>query len=290
MNKNQAEIVGSAASFGGKQLKFKHRSEALACGMTFSVYLPPQAEENPVPVIWWLSGLTCTDDNFVQKAGAQYWAAEAGVAIVCPDTSPRGEGVPDDAEGAWDFGLGAGFYLNATEPPWSAHYRMYDYVVGELPRLLAAGGLPLQTGNQAVAGHSMGGHGALVVALKNPGKYRSVSAFAPICAPTRCPWGEKAFENYLGSDRERWRGYDACELIAEAPERLPILVDQGGADDFLEEQLQPALLEQACAAVNHPLDLRMREGYDHGYFFVASFIGDHIRYHAAALAALAAAR
>lgn len=278
------ETVSSIACFGGRQFKLKHRSEVLGCEMVFSVYLPPQAAKGLVPTIWWLSGLTCTDDNFVQKAGAQRYAAEAGVAIVCPDTSPRGEGVPDDPDGAWDFGLGAGFYVNATEPPWSANYRMYDYVVDELPRVLAASNLPVNVERSSIMGHSMGGHGALTIALKNPGKYKSVSAFAPICAPMQCPWGEKALGNYLGPDRDQWRDYDACELIAEAAERLPILIDQGKADDFLKEQLKPALLEKACAAAKHPLTLRMQPGYDHSYFFIASFIVDHIRHHARALA------
>ena len=278
------ETVSSIACFGGRQFKLKHRSEVLGCEMTFSVYLPPQAAKGLVPTIWWLSGLTCTDDNFVQKAGAQRYAAEAGVAIVCPDTSPRGEGVPDDPEGAWDFGLGAGFYVNATQPPWSANYHMYDYVVDELPRVLAASNLPVNVERSSIMGHSMGGHGALTIALKNPGKYKSVSAFAPICAPMQCPWGEKALGNYLGPDRDRWRDYDACELVAEAAERLPILIDQGKADDFLKEQLKPALLEKACAAAKHPLTLRMQPGYDHSYFFIATFIVDHIRHHARALA------
>ncbi len=278
------ETVSSIACFGGRQFKLKHRSEVLGCEMTFSVYLPPQAAKGLVPVVWWLSGLTCTDDNFVQKAGAQRYAAEAGVAIVCPDTSPRGDGVPDDPDGAWDFGLGAGFYVNATEPPWAANYRMYDYVVDELPCVLAASDLPLNVERSSIMGHSMGGHGALTIALKNPGKYKSVSAFAPICAPMQCPWGEKALGNYLGPDRDQWRNYDACELIAGATERLPILVDQGQGDSFLKEQLKPELLEKACAAARHPLTLRMHPGYDHSYFFIATFIVDHIRHHARALA------
>ena len=277
------ETVSSIACFGGRQFKLKHRSEVLGCEMTFSVYLPPQAAKGLVPVVWWLSGLTCTDDNFVQKAGAQRYAAEAGVAIVCPDTSPRGDGVPDDPDGAWDFGLGAGFYVNATQSPWAANYRMYDYVVDELPRVLATSDLPLNVERSSIMGHSMGGHGALTIALKNPGKYKSVSAFAPICAPMQCPWGEKALGNYLGPDRDQWRNYDACELIAGAAERLPILVDQGQADSFLKEQLKPNLLEKACDAAKHPLTLRMQPGYDHSYFFIATFIVDHIRHHARAL-------
>lgn len=277
------ELVSSVACFGGKQLKLKHLSKALGCEMAFSVYLPPLAEAGPVPLIWWLSGQTCTDDNFVQKAGAQRYAAEAGVAIVCPDTSPRGDGVPDDPESAWDFGLGAGFYVNATQPPWSKHYRMYDYVLNELPSVLAAGDLPLDNERNSIMGHSMGGHGALMIALRNPGKFQAVSAFAPICAPTRCPWGEKALGSYLGENHSKWRKYDTCELIAGAPERLSILVDQGAADGFLEEQLKPDLLAQACAEADHPLTLRMQPGYDHSYFFIASFIGDHIRHHSTAL-------
>ena len=281
------ELVSSVACFGGKQLKLRHHSEALGCDMVFSVYLPPQAESRSVPLIWWLSGLTCTDDNFVQKAGAQRYAAEAGVAIVCPDTSPRGEGVPDDPEAAWDFGLGAGFYVNATQAPWAVNYHMYDYIVEELPDVLATSDLPLQSERSSIMGHSMGGHGALTIALKNPDKYQAVSAFAPICAPMQCPWGAKALGNYLGPDRDQWRNYDACELIAQAPERLPILVDQGQADNFLVEQLKPELLEQACAAANHPLTMHVRKGYDHSYFFIASFIEEHILHHAKALSSTA---
>ena len=278
------ETVSSAACFGGRQLKLRHRSGALGCAMTFSVYLPPQAAKGVVPMIWWLSGLTCTDDNFVQKAGAQRYAAEAGVAIVCPDTSPRGEGVPDDPDSAWDFGLGAGFYVNATEAPWSANYQMHDYIVDELPQVLVASNLPVNVERSSIMGHSMGGHGALTIALRNPGKYRSLSAFAPICALSQCPWGEKALGNYLGPDRDLWRSYDACELIADATERLPILIDQGRDDSFLKEQLKPNLLEKACAGAKHPLTLRMHAGYDHSFFFIASFIVDHIRHHARALA------
>ena len=209
--------------------------------MIFSVYLPPQADSVNVPVIYWLSGLTCTDDNFVQKAGAQQYAAEAGVAIVCPDTSPRGEHIPDDPEGAYDFGLGAGFYVNATQAPWSEHYHMYDYVTQELPQLLAGSDLPLDTDNCSIMGHSMGGHGALTIALKNAGKYKAVSAFSPICSPLNCPWGEKALGNYIGENKEDWAQYDACALIAGAEEKLHILVDQGQNDDFLSGQLKPAI-------------------------------------------------
>ena len=277
------EQVSANKMFGGQQLKFKHAASSLSCDMIFSVYLPPQAENDKVPVIDWLSGLTCTDDNFVQKAGAQQYAAEAGVAIVCPDTSPRGEGVPDDPEGAYDFGLGAGFYVNATQSPWSEHYKMYDYVTRELPEALAGSDLPLDTSNCSIMGHSMGGHGALTIALKNPGAYKAVSAFAPICSPLNCPWGEKALGNYIGDNREDWKQYDTCELIAQAGEKLHILVDQGQADDFLHEQLKPFLLQKACQDANHPLTLRFQAGYDHSYFFIASFIEDHILHHAEAL-------
>ena len=277
------EQVSANAMFGGKQLKLKHHSSTLTCEMIFSVYLPPQADSVNVPVIYWLSGLTCTDDNFVQKAGAQQYAAEAGVAIVCPDTSPRGEHIPDDPEGAYDFGLGAGFYVNATQAPWSEHYHMYDYVTQELPQLLAGSDLPLDTDNCSIMGHSMGGHGALTIALKNAGKYKAVSAFSPICSPLNCPWGEKALGNYIGDNKEDWAQYDACALIAGAEEKLHILVDQGQNDDFLSGQLKPELLQQACQDANHPLTLRYQAGYDHSYFFIATFIEDHITHHAAAL-------
>lgn len=273
------EMIEQAKMFGGWQRRYRHASASTGCDMMVSVYLPPQAERGPVPVVYWLSGLTCTDQNFVTKAGAQRYAAELGLALVTPDTSPRGDSVADDPD--FDLGQGAGFYVNATREPWASHYRMYDYVVDELPRVLA--GLPLDLARSGICGHSMGGHGALVIALRNPGRYRAVSAFAPICAPTRCPWGEKAFSAYLGGAREEWREYDACELLAGADERLPLLVDQGDADGFLQEQLRPELLEQACARYSHPLTLRRQPGYDHSYYFIASFIGDHLRHHALAL-------
>jgi len=278
------EQVGENKSFGGRQLRLSHRSRACDCDMTFALYLPPAAEAGAVPVVYWLSGLTCTDENFVTKAGAQAHAAEHGIAIVAPDTSPRGEGVPDDPDGAYDFGLGAGFYVNATQAPWSAHYRMYDYVVEELPALVEDA-FPLDSSRRGIFGHSMGGHGALTIALKNPGRYRSVSAFAPICAPSQCPWGHKALGGYLGDDPAAWAAHDACALIADATERLPLLVDQGGADGFLEEQLKPDLLERACAEADHELTLRLQPGYDHSYFFIATFMGDHVRHHARAFAA-----
>lgn len=265
--------------FGGRQLRCRHTSEALACEMNFSIFLPPEAEDGKVPILYWLSGLTCTDENFVAKAGAQRYAAEHGIAIVTPDTSPRGEGVPDDSDGAWDFGLGAGFYVNATQVPWAANYRMYDYVVSELPTLIETQ-FSIDPSRVAISGHSMGGHGALTIALRNPGRFRSVSAFSPICSPLNCPWGEKALGNYLGEDRSTWEAHDSCALIARAEERLPMLVDQGDADDFLKEQLKPELLERAAAEAKFPLDLRMQKGYDHSYFFIASFIGEHIAFHA----------
>lgn len=278
------EQVSANKMFGGKQIKFKHKSDVLNCNMIFSVYLPPNASAlNKVPVIYWLSGLTCTDDNFVQKAGAQQYAAEEGVAIVCPDTSPRGDDVPGDPNKAWDFGLGAGFYVNATQEPWKKHYQMYDYVTKELPAVLKASDLPIDTNNCSIMGHSMGGHGALTIALKNPGKYRAVSAFSPICSPMNCPWGEKALGNYVGSDKAAWIQYDASALIPMAKERLHILVDQGQDDGFLVSQLKPELLQAACLAAKHPLTLRMHAGYDHSYFFIATFIADHIAHHADAL-------
>lgn len=275
------ETVAANKSFGGWHKRIRHPSTTLGCDMVFAIYLPPQAEAGPVPVLYWLSGLTCTDENFMQKAGAQRIAAELGIAIVCPDTSPRGEGVPGDPAGGWDFGLGAGFYVNATQAPFDRHYRMCDYVVSELPALIEAN-FPVSD-RRSVAGHSMGGHGALICALKNPGRYQAVSAFAPIVHPVAVPWGEKALSGYLGPDREAWKAWDACELIANAPERLPLLVDQGGADPFLHDQLKPELLQKACERAGHPLSLRLQEGYDHSYYFIASFIGEHLLHHSAAL-------
>jgi len=276
------EQIGGNKCFGGQQQRFRHHSRVLGCDMTFSVYLPPRADKAPVPVVWWLSGLTCTDENFVTKAGAQRYAAELGLALVAPDTSPRGEGVPDDPEGAWDFGLGAGFYVNATEEPWRSHYRMYDYVVHELPDLVGQG-FPVDLTRAGISGHSMGGHGALTIALRNPGRFRSVTAFSPICSPSRCPWGEKALGNYLGPDRGAWREYDASLLLATSQERLPVLVDQGDADGFLAEQLRTELLDEACAKAGYPMTIRMQPGYDHSYFFIASFIGEHLDFHASHL-------
>ena len=269
---NQIERIRES---GGWLERWQHASAACRCTMTFSVYLPPQATTEKCPVVYWLSGLTCTDDNVRVKAGAQRYCAELGLILVMPDTSPRGDDVPD-AEG-YDLGKGAGFYVDATEAPWSRHYRMQDYVARELPALVEAN-FPV-TEARAISGHSMGGHGALVTALRNPGRYRSVSAFSPIVSPTQVPWGQKAFAAYLGEDRETWKAWDACELIATASERLPLLVDQGGADEFLDTQLQPERLRAACEATGHPLDLRIRPGYDHSYYFIASTLGDHFIFH-----------
>ena len=275
------ERIEHRASFGGWQDVYRHRSAVLGCDMAFAVYLPPQAQAGPVPVLYWLSGLTCTEQNFITKAGAQRYAAEHGIAIVCPDTSPRGDDVAD-ADG-YDLGQGAGFYVNATQAPWAAHYRMFDYVAEELPALIEAH-FPV-TAARAISGHSMGGHGALVVALSKPGRYRSVSAFSPIVAPSQVPWGEKAFSAYLGDDREAWKQYDASERIRAAAEKLPVLVDQGEADEFLDAQLQPWRLKDAADAAGYPVYLRMQPGHDHSYYFIASFIGEHIAHHAAALRA-----
>ncbi|MFT4248162.1 MAG: S-formylglutathione hydrolase [Pseudomonas sp.] len=267
------------ACFGGWQDVYEHVSDTLGCTMRFAVYLPPQAAKDRLPVLYWLSGLTCTEQNFITKAGAQRYAAEHGVVIVAPDTSPRGDGVAD-ADG-YDLGQGAGFYLDATQQPWAAHYRMHDYVANELPALVEAH-FPVGAA-RAISGHSMGGHGALVLALRNPGRYRSVSAFSPIVAPSRVPWGEKAFSAYLGEDRQAWKAWDASELVKTAGERLPLLIDQGGADEFLDGQLRPQLFAEAAAAAGYPLTLRMQPGHDHSYYFIASFIGEHIAHHAAAL-------
>ena len=274
------ELVSQNRSFGGWHKQYSHPSSSTGCDMRFAIYLPPQAEAGKVPVLYWLSGLTCTDENFMQKAGAQKLAAELGLAIVAPDTSPRGEGIADDPDAAYDLGLGAGFYLNATEEPWSKHYRMYDYVVTELPELIEEH-FPV-TDKRAVSGHSMGGHGALTIALKNSERYSSASAFSPIVNPVNCPWGQKAFINYLGNDRESWKQYDSCELISALDsddKKLPMLVDQGTLDNFLVEQLHTSSLEQSAEAADYPLQLRYQEGYDHSYYFIASFIEDHLRFH-----------
>ena len=273
------ERIEHRASFGGWQDVYRHRAETLGCDMTVGVYFPPQAADGPCPVLYWLSGLTCNEQNFITKAGAQRYAAEHGIILVAPDTSPRGDDIAD-APG-YDLGKGAGFYVNATQAPWAAHYRMYDYIVDELPAWVESD--PAASNVRAISGHSMGGHGALTIALKNPGRYRSVSAFSPIVAPGQVPWGEKAFAAYLGDDRETWEQHDAVELVKSAQEKLPLLVDQGDADEFLAIQLRPELLQAACEAADHPLQLRMQPGYDHSYYFIASFIGDHIAHHAKAM-------
>ncbi|TGG92882.1 S-formylglutathione hydrolase [Natronospirillum operosum] len=272
------EKISDQRLFAGRQIRYAHDSAVLNCRMQFSVYLPPQSEQQPVPALYWLSGLTCTDENFSAKSGAQRVAAELGLALVIPDTSPRGEGVPDDPEGAYDFGLGAGFYVNATQAPYQDHYQMYDYISRELPALAEAD-LPIST-QRAIFGHSMGGHGALVMALREPYRYRSVSAFAPICNPVNCPWGRKALAGYLGNDESQWQDYDASMLLAKRKAAVPILVDQGDADQFLAEQLKPDTLQAAGTVSGSALELRMQPGYDHSYYFVATFIEEHLRFHA----------
>lgn len=276
------QTVSESQCFGGVQGIYAHDAETTGCTMRFSLYKPPQAAQGPVPVLWWLSGLTCTEENFTVKAGAQRVAADHGVMIVAPDTSPRDLWIPGEND-SYDFGSGAGFYVDATQAPWSAHYRMYSYVVQELPELVFAN-FPAKRDAQGILGHSMGGHGALVIALRNPQTYRSLSAFAPIVAPSQVPWGVKAFTGYLGDDRTAWKDYDASELI-KAGARFPstILIDQGTADPFLDEQLRPGVFADACRAAGQPLELRMRDGYDHSYYFIATFIGDHVRHHAAIL-------
>lgn len=270
--------VNEVKLFGGRQIRYEHPSSVLNCTMQFSVYLPPQAEQQPVPALYWLSGLTCTDENFSSKAGAQRVAAELGIALIIPDTSPRGEGVPDDANQAYDFGLGAGFYVNATQAPWNQHYHMYDYIVQEL-RELVEKELPV-TQRRAISGHSMGGHGALVMALRNPELYTSVSAFAPICHPTQCPWGHKAFSGYLGDDQAAWQEYDATELLLRLRKAPPMLISQGEADNFLAEQLRPDDLANAIAETGVEATFERHEGYDHSYYFIATFIEQHLRFHA----------
>ncbi len=274
---NPITEIAANKSFGGWHKRFKHFSTTLNCDMVFAIYLPPQAETQAVPVLWWLSGLTCTDENFMQKAGAHKIAAELGIAIICPDTSPRGLSLPGESD-SYDFGAGAGFYLNATQEPWKNNYRMYDYITQELPGLVN-NHFPWN-GKESISGHSMGGHGALMIALKSPERYHSVSAFAPITNPINCPWGQKAFSGYLGENRESWDAYDTCYLIANSQYKQPLFVDQGDADKFLDEQLKPDALINVCAENNHPLELRIQPGYDHSYFFIASFIEDHLRYHA----------
>jgi S-formylglutathione hydrolase len=272
-------VLSQNRCFGGVQATYAHASTETGCTMRFGVYLPPQAQKGRVPSLYWLSGLTCTEENFIVKAGVQRVAAELGLAIVVPDTSPRGLNLPGEAE-SYDFGLGAGFYVDATEEPWARGYRMYSYVTKELPKTVAAS-FPVDPSRAGIFGHSMGGHGALTIALKNPHAYRSVSAFAPICSPMRCPWGKKALAGYLGGNRTRWRDYDTTALLEDRGwSGPPLLVDQGTKDPFLDDQLKPDLLKETCVQRNIPLELRMQEGYDHSYFFIASFIEDHLRFHA----------
>ena len=274
------ERIEQHASFGGRQEVWKHASATLGCEMRLAVYLPPAAlAGQPCPVLYWLSGLTCSEQNFITKAGAQEHAARHQLIVVAPDTSPRGEAVANDP--AYDLGQGAGFYVNATQAPWAPHYRMQDYVADELPALIESQ-FPA-TAARGILGHSMGGHGAMVTALRHPGRYRSVSAFSPIVAPSQVPWGQKALAAYLGEDRSSWQDWDTVALIANATERLPLLVDQGEADEFLTTQLRPELLEAACQRAGHPLTLRRQPGYDHSYYFIASFLADHFSHHAGAL-------
>ncbi|WP_145931660.1 S-formylglutathione hydrolase [Yersinia bercovieri] len=270
------ELLEEHRMFGGWQQRYRHAASSLNCNMTFSIYLPPPRDDNPPPVLYWLSGLTCNDENFTLKAGAQRIAAQLGLVLVMPDTSPRGEDVPNDD--GYDLGQGAGFYLNATQAPWSTHFRMYDYISQELPALIRQHFSVSE--RQSISGHSMGGHGALMLALRNPQQYQSASAFAPIVNPCQVPWGRKAFTAYLGRDESQWLEYDSCHLLTHAAVQLPMLVDQGDGDQFLAEQLQPAKLAELARQRDWPLTLRIQPGYDHSYFTIATFIEDHLRFHA----------
>lgn len=278
------ETLSEHRAFDGTVGFYRHDATETQCAMQFAVFVPPQAEDGPVPVVTYLAGLTCTEETFMIKGGAQRVAAELGLMLVAPDTSPRGDAVPGDPDGDWDFGHGAGFYLDATEAPYAKHYRMYSYILHEL-RSVVLDAFPADPDRQGIFGHSMGGHGALTMGLKNPDVYKSISAFAPICSPLRCPWGEKALPRYLGPHQETWRPYDATELILglskdDAHKRPPLLVDQGMADGFLETQLHPHFLEDACSEVGMTLTLRSHAGYDHGYYFISTFMEDHLRHHA----------
>lgn len=290
--RSELEKVNESFCFGGQLQTYRHASKVNNCNMQFAVYLPPQyqqaSENEPLPVLYWLSGLTCTEENFIAKAGAQQYAAKHGIVVIAPDTSPRGEDVPDDPDCSWDFGLGAGFYLDATEQPWAKNYNMYSYIISELPQLIGEH-FAIDTDRQAISGHSMGGHGALSIALKNPKTFVSASAFAPIVAPSKVPWGHKAFSLYLGDNQQSWLNYDTCHLIANPPVidenatdsiKVPLLVSQGLADNFLAEQLQPQLLADVAAKHHHPLVLEQHENYDHSYYFISSFIGQHFDFHA----------
>ena len=279
MSESEINIVAQNRSFGGVQAVYSHAAKQTRCTMRFGVFLPSRSRSNRVPVLYWLSGLTCTEENFIVKSGAQRIAEELGIALVVPDTSPRGLGIPGETD-SYDFGLGAGFYVDATQAPWSTGYRMYSYVTKELPSVVAEH-FPVDASRAGIFGHSMGGHGALTIAIKNPRAYKSVSAFAPIASPMRCPWGEKALRGYLGDDRAQWRAYDTTALIEDRGwAGPPIVVDQGTSDQFLERELKPQLLREACERAGVSLDLRMRDGYDHSYFFIATFIEDHLRFHA----------
>ncbi len=273
------DILSQTCSFGGTQGVYAIESKETGTRMEFAVYLPPAADDGPVPVLWYLSGLTCTWENVTTKGGIQNWCAAQDIAFIAPDTSPRGDGVPDDPDGAYDFGLGAGFYLDATEAPFAANYRMYSHIVSELPDVVAEA-FPLDMGRQGITGHSMGGHGALTIALKNPDRFRSVSAFAPIVAPMSVPWGKKALAGYLGADENGWADYDATALVAGRGFPRDILIDQGEADTFLQEQLKPELFAEACGKAGVDLTLRRQAGYDHSYYFISTFMGDHVQWHA----------
>lgn len=271
------ETLSTHRSFGGVQGVYAHASAETKTEMTFAVFIPPCEKDRKLPVLWYLSGLTCTHANMVEKGEYRELASKLGIILICPDTSPRGDDVPD--EDGYDFAKGAGFYVDATQSPWSRNYRMRGYIEQELPALVAAN-FPADMERQGIFGHSMGGHGALTIALRNPDRFKSVSAFAPIASPLHCPWGKKALAGYLGEDQSGWRDYDACALIQDGARAKEILVDQGSADNFLDEQLKPHLLEDACKAANIPLSLNMREGYDHSYYFISTFMNDHLRWHA----------
>ena len=276
------EQVSLNRCFGGSQAVYSHQSGETKTPMRFSVFTPDHSPGQSLPVLWYLSGLTCTEENFTVKAGAQRYAAEHGLMIIAPDTSPRGANIEGEDE-SYDFGSGAGFYVDATQPPWDKNYRMYSYITQELPELIF-NELDADSSRQGISGHSMGGHGALTIALKNPDTYKSASAFAPICSPSQCPWGHKALGGYIGTEQQSWMQYDAVELIKSGKKvSSPILVDQGKADDFLEEQLKPELLQQACSEHDQALNLRIHDGYDHSYYFIATFMGDHIKHHASVL-------
>ena len=273
------ETMSTNMAFGGVQGVYRHASTATGTDMTFSVYVPPHAEGERLPIVWFLSGLTCTHANVTDKGEFRRACAELGLIFIAPDTSPRGEGVPDDAEGAYDFGLGAGFYVNATQAPFDTHYQMRDYIETELPAIIASH-FPADMQRQAIMGHSMGGHGALTISLRNPGRFRSTSALAPIVSPLNCPWGEKALGGYLGQDRGHWRAYDSVALIQDGARLPDLLVDQGSDDNFLDTQLKTHLLVEQCAAVGQPATIRMQPGYDHSYYFISTFMGEHLTWHA----------